>query len=71
MSPYRSCLSVLTAPNSSFGGQKQKQPMSERFVTVSDISGRMHRCGVEDIQEIIIPPFVFHVACCHLVCVAL
>lgn len=62
---------VLTAPNRSSGGQKLEQPMSERLVTVSDISGRMQRCAVEDIQEIIIPPFIFHVAFCQQECVAL
>lgn len=47
----------------SFRGQKLKQPMGERFVTVSDISGRMGRWGVTDIREINIPPFISHVTC--------
>lgn len=35
--------------------------MGERFVTMSDISGRMGRWGVTNIQEIIIPQFIFHI----------
>lgn len=47
--------------NKSYGGQKVKQPMGKRVVTVSDIFGRTGGWGVTETQEIIFPPFIFHI----------
>lgn len=60
-SPFPSFLRVFAPPNKRCRGQKLKQPISERFVTVSDICGRIGRWGVRETQEIICYPFIFHI----------